>query len=170
MSLLKYERIVMQMVLMDRRYVFLLVLLSVIFTALYLVILPSLPNGTINPMFIEFITPIQIIFSFIFGIMVSLMITLNIYAARLKLHTSKGGPAAGVLIGTLVNALCCTPIIPSILALLGASTSVLFAYSPHIQAFFEQNYPYFYILSFLIFLASFHYLAKNISCCKRGKT
>ena len=168
MSLLKYERIVMRMVLKDRRHVLLLVLLSAIFTAIYLVLLPSLPNGTINPMFIEFITPMQIIFSFIFGIMIGLMITLNIYAARLKIHTSKAGTVAGALIGTLVNALCCTPIIPSILALLGASTPVLFAYSPHIQAFFEQNYPYFYILSFLIFLAAFHYTAKNISCCKRG--
>ena len=168
MSLLKYERIVMRMVLKDRRHVLLLVLLSAIFTAIYLVLLPSLPNGTINPMFIEFITPMQIIFPFIFGIMIGLMITLNIYAAKLKIRTSKGGPVAGVLIGTLVNALCCTPIIPSILAFLGASTPVLFAYSPHIQAFFEQNYPYFYILSFLIFLAAFHYTAKNISCCKRG--
>ena len=168
MSLLKYERIVMHMVLKDRRHVLLLVLLSAIFTAIYLVLLPSLPNGTINPLFIEFITPMQIIFSLIFGIMIGLMITLNIYAAKLKIHTPKGGPVAGVLIGTLVNALCCTPIIPSILALLGASTPVLFAYSPHIQAFFEQNYPYFYILSFLIFLAAFHSTAKNISCCKRG--
>ena len=167
MSLLKYERTVIRMVIDDRRYVFLLVLLSIISTAIYLVLLPSLPNGTINPMFIKFITPIQIIFSLIFGIMIVLTITLNIYAAKLKIHTSKGGPAAGVLIGTLVNALCCTPIIPSILAFGGASTPVLFAYSPHIQAFFEQNYPYFYILSFLIFLVAFHYTAKNISCCKR---
>ena len=67
MSLLKYERVVMHMVLKDRRYFFLLALLSSIFTAIYLVLLPSLPNGTINPMFIEFITPIQIIFSFLFG-------------------------------------------------------------------------------------------------------
>lgn len=167
MSLLKYERIVVEMVLKDRRYVFLLTLLSAIFTAIYLVLLPSLPNGTINPMFIEFITPIQIIFSFIFGIMIGLMITLNVYAAKLKIHTSKSGPVAGILV-TLVNALCCTPIIPSILVFFGASTPVLFAYSPHIQTFFEQNYPYFYILSFLIFLAAFHYTAKNISCCKRG--
>ncbi|MCL4389419.1 hypothetical protein M1397_02280 [Candidatus Marsarchaeota archaeon] len=166
MSLLKYERTVMQMVLKDRRYVFLLVLLSAVFTAIYLVLLPSLPNGTINPLFIKFITPTQIIFSFIFGIMISLMIVLNIYAAKLKIHTSKGGPIVGV-IGTLVNALCCTPIIPALLAFLGASTPVLFAYSPHIQAFFEHNYPYFYVISLLIFLAAFHYTAKNIFCCKR---
>ncbi len=168
MYLLKYERIVMHTLLKNRCYTFLLVILSTIFTAIYLILLPSLPNGTINPMFIEFITPIQIIFSVIFGIMIGLMITLNIYAAKLKIHTSKGGPIAGVLIGTLVNALCCTPIIPSILVFFGASTPVLFAYSPHIQAFFEQNYPYFYILSFLIFFAAFHYTAKSISCCKRG--
>ena len=157
----------MHMVLKDRRYFFLLALLSSIFTAIYLVLLPSLPNGTINPMFIEFITPIQIIFSFLFGVMIGLMITLGIYAAKLKIRSPKGGPVAGVLISALVNALCCTPIVPSILAFLGASTPILFAYSPHIQAFFEQNYTDFYILSLLIFLVSFHYTAKNISCCKR---
>ncbi len=170
MSLLKYERIVMQTLLKNRHYTFLLVVLSAIFTVIYLVLLPSLPNGTINPIFIEFITPLQIIFSFVFGIMISIMITINLYARKLKIHTSKSGTVAGVLVGTLVNALCCTPIIPSILAVLGASTPVLFAYSPHIQAFFEQRYPYFYLLSFFIFLAAFHYTAKNISCCKKVKT
>ena len=48
MPLLEYERTVMQATLNDRRYVFLLVALSAIFTAIYLVLLPSLPNRTIN--------------------------------------------------------------------------------------------------------------------------
>ena len=168
MSLLKYELNIIQKILKDRFYVFMLIILSAIFTTIYLILLPSLPNGAINLMFIKFITPIQIIFSFVFGFMISLIITLNLYAKNLKIRTSKSGTVVGVLISTLVNALCCTPIVPSILVVLGASTPVLFAYSPHIQAFFEQSYPYFYTLSFLIFIAAFHYTAKNIYCCKNG--
>jgi hypothetical protein len=163
--LLKYERNAVIMMLQDSSYAILLVSLSIIFTAIYIVLLPSLPNGTISITFVQFITPLQIIFSILFGSMLGLIITLNVYAARSKIKTPKRAPTIA-FISTFVNVLCCTPLIPSVFTFLGASTSVLFTYSPKIQSFFEQNYPYFYLVSFLLFFASFHYASKNIFCCK----
>ena len=167
MRLLGYESNVIKIVFADRQYVLLLVSLSIILTAIYLVLLPSLPNETISFRFIRFITPLQVLFSILFGSILGLIITLNIYATRLKIKTSKAVLTTAAT-STLINVLCCTPLIPSILIFLGASTPILFAYSPPIQSFFEQNYTYFYIASFFIFFASFHYTSKNIFCCKRS--
>lgn len=165
--LFKYESNVTRAMLRDKFYVWALISLSIIFTAIYLILLPSLPTGTINPKFIVFITPLQVLFSILFGLMLGLIITLNIYSTKSKINTPKTVPTTAV-VSTLVNVLCCTPLIPSVLVFLGASTPILFAYSPPIQSFFGQNYPYFYVLSLFVFLAAFHYTAKNIYCCKRG--
>ncbi len=162
-----YEGDAIRLILKDGPYFLLLISLSLIFTVIYFILLPSLPAGTINPGFVVFITPLQVLFAILFGLMLGLIITLNIYTTRSKIKTSKAIPTTAV-VSTLVNVLCCTPLIPSVLIFLGASTPILFAYSPPIQLFFGQNYPYFYLLSFFIFFASFHYTSKNICYCKRG--
>lgn len=165
--ILEYEVNAVRTILKDRFWALLFFSLSIIFTVIYLVLLPSLPTGIISVTFIKFITPLQVVFSVLFGSMMGLIITLNIYAARSKIKTPKAVSTTAA-VSTLVNVLCCTPLIPSMLLFFGASSPVLFAYSPPIQSFFGHNYPYFYLLSFFIFFASFHYTAKNICHCKRG--
>ena len=66
-----------------------------------------------------------------------------------------------------MNGFCCTPLIPSLIAMTGVSTPVLYEISPRLQAFFEFNSQYFYALSVILLLVSVHYLSRNISCCDR---
>lgn len=167
-----YERIALNALLSERAYLSIFLALSTSISVLYMFLLPSLPLGSIIPTAIYFITPIQIAFAVIFGVLVSLVATLNLYALRMRATSlSKANSITiGSVIASLVNLLCCTPLIPSMLALFGASTPILFDYSPKIQAFFEFNYPYFYILSAVILLVSVHYVSKNISCCRRVNT
>jgi len=160
-----YEHNTLRVVLGQKRYGVTFSLLSAALSVFYLFLLPSLPFGTIAFYLIRFITPLQIAFAFVFGILLALVITLNVYSFKIRASGTKG-LAIGAFLPSLVNSLCCTPIIPTLLALLGASTSVLFGYSPRLQAFFEFNYPYFYLLSALVLLFSVHYSSKNISCCK----
>lgn len=174
MHMFEYESNVIRIILKDKRYVLLFISLSIIITAIYLVLLPSLPNGTINPEFIRFITPLQIVFSIIFGILLSLTIVLNLYnirATRSSKSNNLVAGEAGAVASTFVNLLCCTPILPSIIALFGASTPLVFNLSVPLEVFFENNYIYFYFVSAVLFVVSIHYISKNISCCvlKRGE-
>jgi hypothetical protein len=166
LSRLHYERFALDAVFTGRAYLSLFLGLSVSISVLYMFLLPSLPEGALVPYAINFITPIQVAFSLIFGVLISLVVTLNVYAFRIRTSSVKGITVGSVL-ASLVNGLCCTPLIPSLLALTGASTPVLYQFSPRIQAFFEFNYPYFYLISSILLLVSVHYLSRNISCCKR---
>ena len=162
---LGYERNTMSILFSQRKYAATFLILSALVSVFYLFLLPSLPDGTFTLYAIAFITPLQVAFAFVFGILFSLVIVLNEYSFKIRAAGAKG-LTVGSILASLVNGLCCTPLIPTLLALFGASTPVLFEYSPRIQAFFEFNYPYFYLLSALALLVSVHYLSKNISCCK----
>jgi hypothetical protein len=179
MSLFEYEGNAIRAMLQDRFYALLLVSLSIAFTAIYLVLLPSLPNGAISLTFVRFITPIQIAFSIIFGLLLGLIITLNLSIRgirnRAKSKNATAGASAGAILSTFVNVLCCTPVVPSVVALFGASTPLVFGYSVPVEAFFENNYVYFYFISAILFVVSIHYISKSAYCCtvkrdgKRGK-
>jgi hypothetical protein len=162
------ERNALRLAFSKRNYVAIFTVLAIAISVLYLYLLPSLPDGVlIAPYAINFITPLQEVFSLVFGVLFSLVIVLNIYAFRMHAPSRKSF-TIGSILASLVNGLCCTPIIPTLIALSGASTPILFDYSPRIQAFFEFNYPYFYLLSAALLLVSVHYLSRNItSCCKR---
>ncbi len=162
-----YERYALGALFTGKVYPSLFLALSGSISVLYMFLLPSLPYGALVPYAIDFITPIQVAFSLIFGVLISLVVTLNVYAFRIRASSVKAITAGSVL-ASLVNGLCCTPLIPSLIAMTGVSTPVLYAISPRIQAFFEFNYQYFYALSVILLLVSIHYLSRNISCCSRS--
>jgi hypothetical protein len=152
------------LVLRRRVYLYSFALFSSLITALYFVLLPSLPNGSLNLNVVQFITPLQVVFAVIFGVMLGLIITFNVAALHMNAEGTKTVMFGSVL-SSLVNGLCCTPVIPSLIAFFGASSAVAFRYSPPIQAFFEFNYPYFYLLSVVILAYSLLRLSKNMVCC-----
>ncbi|MEM3671347.1 MAG: hypothetical protein QW767_06355 [Thermoprotei archaeon] len=132
-------------------------------------LLPSLPLGALVPYAVRFITPVQVAFALIFGVLISLVATLNVYAFRMHASSVKAITLGSIL--SLVNGLCCTPLIPSVIAMAGASTPVLYDVSPRLQAFFEFNSQYFYALSVALLFISIHYLSRSItSCCDMSRT
>jgi hypothetical protein len=149
-----------------RSYLYSFLVLSISISSLYTVLLPSLPLGSLNFQVVRFVTPLQLAFAVVFGILLSLVVMVNIYSVRLRVKGTKAITIGSILAGA-VNGLCCTPVIPSLIAVLGASSTVVFQYSPPIQAFFERDYPYFYLLSALLLLLSLQRSSKNIVCCRR---
>jgi hypothetical protein len=152
-----------------RVYLMILICSSFLVSLFYMFLLPSLPTGSFSIYAIRFITPLQIAFATIFGVLMSLVLLLNFFALKVR---AKGQVkfTAGSLLASLVNGLCCTPLISSFVALTGVSTPVLLRFVPPIEAFFEFNYAYFYLLSAALLLFSLHYLSRNIVvCCKRNK-
>jgi hypothetical protein len=167
LSRFHYERSALAALFAGRAYLFLFLALSVSVSVLYMFLLPSLPLGALVPFAIQFITPVQVAFALIFGVLISLVVALNVYAFRIRASSAKSLTVGSVL-ASLVNGLCCTPLIPSLIAMTGVSTPVLYEISPRLQAFFEFNSQYFYALSAVLLLVSVHFLSRNISsCCER---
>ncbi len=163
---LNYEHAALAVVFRNKLNTFLFFSLAPAVSLLYMFLLPSLPAGGLVPDAIRFITPVQIIFSVTFGVLLSLVVVLNIQAFRMNVPSARGS-AIGSVLASLVNGLCCTPLVPLVIALTGASTPVLFQYSPPIQAFFEKYASYFYLMSAILLLFSIHSASKGISCCRR---
>ena len=161
---LHYERFAVETAFAQKAYLVLFLSLSVSISVLYLFLLPSLPLGGLVPYAIRFITPVETAFAITFGVLLSLVATLNVYAFMTRASSVKG-VTAGSVIASLVNGLCCTPLIPSLIAMTGASTPVLYEISPRLQAFFEFNSQYFYALSVALLLVSVHYLSRSITAC-----
>ena len=147
------------------RYIILFVLLSAILTSIYYILLPMLPFGTFFLPAVKFITPIQVAFSFAMGILFSLLIILAIRSHSFGVKVNKGTGAASALT-SIVNVFCCTPIIPSIIGILGASSPFVFQYSPPVQHFFAVDYPIFYIISIVMLTYSILKIASNLGCCR----
>jgi hypothetical protein len=166
---LDVERAAMGELFAGRAYAAMFVSLFVAFSTLYMFLLPSLPLGTPVPQAIGFLTPLQAAFALVFGFLIALVISLDALAFRMKASSARS-LTVGSILASLVNGLCCTPVVPTIIAMTGASTPALFGLSPRIQAFFEFNYPYFYALSVGLLLISVHYVSRSIfSCCGAGR-
>lgn len=165
---LTYERRAFRIIFDDRRYASLFMALASLISMLYMFLLPSLPSGTVAFYLIRFITPIQIAFALTFGVLMSLVIILDIHIFRIHASSTRKF-TVGAILASLVNSLCCTPLVPTLVALSGVSPLLLFRFSPAIQAFFGHNYLYFYLLSALSLFVSIHYLGKSISFCTRGE-
>lgn len=148
-----------------RIYVIAFLILATLITSLYIIILPMLPFGAFFLPAIRFITPLQIFFSFAMGILFSLLIVISLRSHAYGLKINKG-TGSGAILTSIVNVFCCTPIIPSIVGVLGASSPVIFSYSPPIQHFFAVDYPIFYLLSVLLLTYSILKVASSIGCCR----
>ena len=147
------------------KYIILFVLLSAVLTSIYYILLPMLPFGAFFLPAVKFITPIKVVFSFAMGILFSLLITIAIRSHSFGVKVSKGTGAASALT-SIVNVFCSTPIIPSIIGIVGASSPFVFQYSPPIQHFFAVDYPIFYIISIIMLTYSILKMASNLGCCR----
>lgn len=148
-----------------RKYMVLFIVFSVLLTSLYFILLPMLPFGAFFLPAVKFITPLQIFFSFAMGILFSLQIVTVLRSHSYGLAVNKGLGAASILT-SIVNIFCCTPIIPTIIGIMGGFSPFIFRLSPPIQHFFAVDYPLFYIISIFMLTYSIFKTASNLGCCK----
>ncbi len=154
--------------LFTRKYLISFILLSAFLTTLYYILLPMLPFGTFFLPAVKFITPIQVFFSFAMGILFSLLIIIAIRSHSYGVKINKTSGVASALT-SIVNVFCCTPIIPSIIGILGASSPFILRYSPSIQHFFAVDYPIFYSISIIMLIYSILKVSSNLGCCRLDK-
>lgn len=97
----------------------------------------------------------QIGFSFAFGLLIGWIVTLQVYAVR-RLARGRGQTLTfGAIVGSLLpSMLCCTPVVPTVLAVFGLSTVSIYGLSGRIQSFFALHERSIMLASLLLLVCS----------------
>lgn len=115
----------------------LLVLIGTPFTVFYLVALPAERFGAIAWGALQFLTPGEAIAAVLLGFGTAATIALNVAAGRLR-PTSTTLSFSGIVAAIVPTSLCCTTVIPSVLAALGASAPAIMHISGRYESFFAN--------------------------------
>lgn len=147
-----------------RKYFTIFIVLSIILTALYIIILPMLPFGAFFLGAVSFITPLQIFFSISMGLMFSVLVTISMRSHSFGSAIEKKTGLTSVF-SSVVNLFCCTPILPTLFGFIGAVVPFFGGYSTPLQYFFATEYPIFYALSIFLILYAILKTSSNLGCC-----
>lgn len=130
-----------RLVLAARAYRLLALALFVPLLALYAITLPATyTGGYMGWVSLRHMDLRLALFALGLSTLLSLVLTMNAYALRRSLrHAGKGLSAGAVLASVLPSSLCCTSVVPSLLALAGASTPQIFHLSGRIQGFIASH-------------------------------
>ncbi len=164
-------RIVFRSVFHERRYRRLALVLFVLLAAFYLSVLPAtFTGGYVGWVSLRFLTPTLAFFALALAAAAALTFTLAVHGFRTA--AGAGARGTGVLGGVLAilpSMLCCTPVIPTLLALLGATTPTLFTLSGRIQGFFATWEIPLLAAALLLLLGALHRTVLRLSgsCARR---
>gem|GEM_PF-1724763 len=117
--------------------VLLLVLIGAPLTVFYLVALPAERFGAIAWGALQFLTPGEAIAGVLLGFGTAATIALNVAAGRSR-PASTTLTFSGIVAAIVPTGLCCTTVIPSVLAALGASAPVIMHISGRYESFFAN--------------------------------
>jgi hypothetical protein len=149
------------------RSALLLVLIGAPLTVFYLVALPAERFGALAWGALQFVTPGDAVAALLIGLGVPLSVALNVAAQRA--HAAQTSLTfGGVLAALLPSSLCCTTLIPSALAAVGASAPAIMHVSGKFQGFFAQYAAAFIGVAVAAVLFSLWLAASNLAAgCTR---
>jgi hypothetical protein len=132
--------------------------------AFYLITLPATyTGGVIGLVSARYLNPELVFFSLVLALLLSLVLTLNLYGFRASLrHQGAGLSATGVLASLAPSSLCCTSLVPSLLAVAGASTPQIFRVTGLIQGTVARYESLFLVVALVLLLVSLHLAGRNI--------
>lgn len=161
--------IALKLVYQNRGRILLTAFLFLLIFVFYLFLLPASFTGAKIGLFsLKFLTPTMVSIAFLLALFLAFTLTFVIYSwsLRAKVAGTKEGFGAALL-AILPGLLCCSPFIPTILVVLGASTPAIFGLTGPLQGFFVTYSLHFYIASLALVIWAFYLAAKNlVSVCK----
>ena len=103
----------------------------------------------------QFLTSAQLAWSVVLGLGMAFVLTVQVYAMR-RIAANRSGALTGVaLVGSLLPSfLCCTPVIPTLLAFIGLSTVSVYGTTGTLQHFFATHQTDFFIGSLALLAVS----------------
>ena len=139
----------------QRRYLGIWIGFAIVVGIVYSLVLPMKYTTSLSFMNWDFLNTKLVVASIGLGLAMGLVLTLQLYATR-RVHDAQSKVAGGVafVTGVLPSLLCCSPIIPTLLGLIGFSTLGLYGTTGVIQGFFSVYENEFLIVSLTLFLAS----------------
>jgi hypothetical protein len=117
--------------------VLLFVLIGTPLTVFYLVALPAEHYGAIAWGALQFLTPGEAIAAGVLGFGTAATLALNVAAGRAR-PTGTTLTFSGIVAAIVPTSLCCTTVIPSVLAALGASAPAIMHISGRYESFFAN--------------------------------
>jgi len=139
-------------------------------TTFYLFLLPSPAVGGISPVALHYLTPPLTMLAILFGFGLSATLALNFSAVKRSKASGAAG-LGGLLTSVLPASLCCTSVVPSLLALAGASAPTIIGSTGKIQSIFALHENVFLGASLTAVLVAVVLAARNAasSCGVTGQ-
>ena len=164
-------------ILSSRSNQILFVLLAIVIGTLYTILLPFEFTQRFSFANWNYLDPYLAFWSIVLGIGMSVVLVLEIYAMR-RIRSRQAGSLSGLaFIGSILPSfLCCTPIIPTLLAFIGLSTVSIYGTTGALQHFFAVNQTAFLSGSALLLALSGWWSVRTIAraeclndqCCDVG--
>jgi hypothetical protein len=138
--------------------------LFVLGLAFYLVMLPATyTGGAVGWVSLRYLNVELSLTALILALLLSVVLTLNVYSARIALRQQGTGLSVGAVLASLVpSSICCTPLLPSVLAAIGASTPQIFSLTGRIQGTVARYEALFLVLSILLLLVALRLAAQGV--------
>ncbi|GAC1389542.1 MAG: hypothetical protein NVSMB31_05620 [Vulcanimicrobiaceae bacterium] len=142
------------------RAVLILTLGGMVATAFYLFMLPSPSVGGFSLIALQYLTPGLALIAALLGFGLSATLAINITAFSMSASSNAAG-LGGFIASVLPGSLCCTSVVPSLLALAGASAPSIITSTGKIQSIFALHETTFLVLSVVGVITSVFLAARN---------
>ncbi len=131
---------------------------------LYVFTLPAAyTGGVIGLVYLRYLNAELLFFAIALAALLSLALTLSICAFRASVRQRSSGLTFGAMLSSLsLAAICCTPLVPSLLALAGASTPQIFGLTGRIQGFFATYELPILVFALVLLLLSLRLATRNV--------
>jgi len=154
-----------QIVFSSKKYIIMAVVSFIAFFLLYIFTLPATyAGGRIGLISLRLLTPLQGIFSFFMALFISLIVPFTVYGFKRGVKGNKASKTGGFLVSILPPLLCCSPLLPTLAATLGALSPV-FGFTSGVQGFIATNETYILLGATLLLGYALLQTAKSTKQC-----
>ena len=152
----------------ERRFYRLIGAISfVLFFIAYLFILPATyTGGHIGLISLHYLTWSDAVIAFVLSLLMGMLLPFIIFSYRMGGGTRKTSTAGGLLASLVTPFLCCTPVIPSIMAVVAGILPIIPGTSGiYVQAFIATHELEIYLFAILLLILAFYQNARQVLSC-----
>lgn len=143
------------------------IVVFILFFIAYLFILPATyTGGYIGLISLHYLTWKDVLIALVLSFLMSLLIPFIIFSYRMGGRSSKASSAGGLITSMITPFLCCTPVIPSVLAVITGILPVIPGMMGiDIQAFIATHELEIYLFAILLLIIALYQNARQVISC-----